>query len=266
MSRIIKSSQVKIIDQKLVKHGLSDEIISKTTLDAVVDSDKDKINKEIENLNRKKEQIINEIEMSKLSAEKEKENMIQNAKIEYEKIILMGKEEAGNLISEEKEKGYKQGYESGYNESIQKYNFLIKEAIDIKNGVLEWKKNEIYNLEKGLIELVLNSIEKIINIKLKEDDNAILNILKEGLDKFTFTETLVIRVNSEDYDIVNFSKDKVLAMADHIDEMQIKLDNSLKKGEIIIDTNSGSINPSITNQLAILKEEFLNLLQSEDRI
>lgn len=266
MSRIIKSNQVKMTDQKVVKFELDDATIQKKAVEVDQNSDQDRISIEIQELNLKKEEILKEIETSRIIAEKEKKDIIDSAKLEYENIVLMGKEESQRLANEEREKGYKEGYESGYSQSLQEYNYLIKEALNVKNSVLEWKKSEVDKLEKDLIGLVIDSIEKIVKIKLKEDDELILNILKEGLDKFTFTQTLIIRVNSEDYDMVSFSKDKILAMADHIDEMEIKVDNSLKKGEIIIDTNSGSINPSITNQLEILKEEFLNLLQSEDRI
>ncbi len=228
------------------------------------DESKEKITREIEKLEIKREELREEVEIMRDSVLREKKEILDQAKLEEQNILSMAKNEGERIRKENKEIGYKQGYEEGYNKSIAEYNFLIQEALGVKNTLLEWKKKEIDNLEKDIIHLVLDSIQKIIQIKLEEDDHVILNILREGLNKFTFTESLIIRANSENFDVVNFSKDKILAMAEHIDQIDIKVDNSLHKGEIIIDTSSGSINPSITNQIEILKESFLKLLQSGD--
>lgn len=272
MSRIIKSSQVNIVDQKLLKpevnvliQNYTREINNDINENKEVLKEKEKIDEEIQDLLNRKDQIIKENTQLRELAKKENEKIIEHARLEYEKMIISAKQESQIIYNEEKERAYAQGYEAGYNQSMSEYHALISEALEIKNSVLTWKNEQVDNLEKNIIDLVLNSIEKIIKIKLNEDDNVVLNILKEGLDKFTFTESLIVRASNDDFDIINSSKDKILAMTDHIDQIEIKVDNSLKKGDIIIDTNSGSINPSVTNQLEILKEEFLNLLQSGDR-
>ncbi|OPJ57086.1 FliH/SctL family protein [Alkalithermobacter paradoxus] len=129
---------------------------------------------------------------------------------------------------------------------------------------MDWKSREINSLEKNIINLVIQSVEKIIKIKLQEDDEVILNVLKEALNKFTFTHKLIIRVDKDSFDLVNSSKNKILAMTDNIDDIEVKIDSSFQKGDIVIDTDSGTINPSIKNQIGILKEEFIKLLQGDD--
>ncbi|SHG92541.1 FliH/SctL family protein [Tepidibacter thalassicus] len=262
MSRVIKSNQVKVINQKIVKFDSEKKIKEDPSNDIEIK----KITAQIERLLIEKDEISNQIKKEKEMAQREKEEILNNAKIEYENILKKAEEESKVLFNKKKEEGYKQGYEDGYKKSIEEYNRIVQEALDVKNSVLAWKKSEINRLEKDLINLVIQSVEKIIQIKLKEDDNLVLNIIKEGLDKFTFTEKIIIRVSSDDFDVVNFSKDRILAMADHIDEMDVKMDSSLEKGEVIIDTNSGSINPGIKNQLEILKKEFLNLIQGDDKV
>jgi flagellar assembly protein FliH len=268
LSRVIKSNQVKLVEQKVVKFDSTKGAQQSNSYNVDIEKniDIDKITAQIEQLLIKKEEINNQIQREKEIAQREKEEIVNKAKSEYENIIKRAQEESQILFNDRREEGYKQGYEDGYKKSIEEYNSIIQEALSVKNSVLNWKKSEINRLEKDVINLVIQSIEKIIRIKLEEDDELILNVLKEGLDKFTFTEKLIIRVSSNDFDTVNFSKGKILAMAAHIDDMEIKVDNSLGKGEVIIDTNSGSINPSIKNQLEILKEEFLNLIQGDDEI
>lgn len=259
MARIIKYNQVNISQEKII--GRNSENI---TIDNEADEEKFKIENEIKNLVSKKNKLLQEMELIKEDSIKEKNNIIKTAHEEYENIIKEANEKAILELDKHKQEGYQSGYKEGFEEgqqkSIDKYGLEINEAISIKNDVIKWKKDEIGKIEKDVINLVINSVDKIIKLKLDENDEIILNLIREALNKLTFTEKLVVRVNGDDFEKVNSSRDKILAMAGHIDDIEIKIDKSLEKGDLIIDTNSGSINPSIKNQFEIIKEEFLNLI------
>ncbi|CAH2214025.1 FliH/SctL family protein [Tepidibacter aestuarii] len=259
MSRIIKYNQVNISKEKVI--GFESQ---KNSEDNKLHEEKLKIENEIKNLVSKKNEILKEIELIKEDAIKEKNNIIKSANEEYENIIKSANEKAKLELDKYKQEGYQKGYEEGFEEgqqkSIDKYKLEINEAINIKNDVITWKNNQIDRMEKDIIDLVINSVDKIIKIKLDENDDIILNLIQEALNKLTFTEKLIVRVNADDFEKVEASRDKILAMAGHIDDIEIKIDRSLEKGDLIIDTNSGSVNPSIKNQFEIIKEEFLSLV------
>ncbi|WXR61800.1 FliH/SctL family protein [Peptostreptococcaceae bacterium AGR-M142] len=287
LSRVIKSSRVNLDEEKyqvdinfdFFKEELKVEKISKKDENIIKsdseekssESDSKEIVKNIEkedekrnleeyyNLIRKKEDLEKELQKTQEIIKFE----LQNKEEEAKKIIESAYEEIEELKITEKEKAYKEAYSQAYNDTIKEYNYIIDEALETKNEVITWKKEQISSLEKSLVDLLINSVEKIIGIKLEEDDNLVMNLLKEGLDKFAFTEKLIIRVNEEDYEILEMNKNRILALSDHIDELELKVDKSLKKNELLIDTSSGTINPSLTVQLGILKEEFYKLLQSE---
>jgi flagellar assembly protein FliH len=259
LARIIKYNQVNISQEKIIGSDSKN-----TTIDNEADEKKLKIENEINDLVLKKNELLKEMESIKEDSIKEKDNIIKTAYEEYENIIKEANEKAKLELDKYKQEGYQSGYNEGFEEgqqkSIDKYKLEINEAISIKNDVIKWKKDEIEKIEEDVINLVINSVDKIIKLKLDENDEVILNLIKEALKKLTFTEKLVVRVNDDDFEKVNSSRDKILAMAGHIDDIEIKIDKSLEKGDLIIDTNSGSINPSIKKQFEIIKEEFLNLV------
>lgn len=259
MSRIIKHNQVNISEEKIVGRESRNIIVDNSSQEKKL-----KVENEINYLILKKNDILKEMEVMKQDGIKQKNNIIETAHKEYENIINSANEKAKLELDKYKKEGYQKGYEEGLEDGLQKsideYKSEIDEAINIKNSVIEWKKNQIDKMEKDIIDLVINSVDKIIKVKLEENDEIILNLLKEALNKLTFTEKLVVRVSADDFDKVNSSRDKILAMAGYIDDIQIKVDKSLEKGDLIVDTNAGTVNPSIKNQFEIIKEEFLSLV------
>ncbi|KXZ39766.1 flagellar assembly protein FliH [Alkalithermobacter thermoalcaliphilus JW-YL-7 = DSM 7308] len=253
MYRVIKSNQVKLSDEKIIKTE------TKTNNSCQSDAYKT-VSKEIDDMLKLKEKLALEIDNMKKDAHEQEKSIIQRAKDEYKKIIDKAKAQAQEILHQERKKGYEQGYK----ESIQKYEQLIDEAMQIKRSVHNWKKDQINNLEKDIINLVAKSVEKIIKVKVDQDDEIILNVLKEALDKLTFATKINIRVNKYDFNKVDSSKNKILAMNDCIDEINVRLDETLQKGGIVIDTDSGMVNPSIDKQIETLKEELFKLLQGDD--
>lgn len=265
MSRIIKNNQIRVTNEISVKSD--SKIYEDKNFEELPNSDEViycEVNSEIANLILEKETLVKDIEIKKQQAKAEVELILSNANTQSNEILEIANTKAQSLLDLEKERGYTKGYNEGYNNSMKEYENTINEALDIKAEVINWRKNEINILENNVINLVLESVEKIIKIRYEESDQILMNIISEGLKKFAFTQSLIIRVSDDDYNTVKFSKNKILAMADHIDELEIKVDTSLTKGEIIIDTSSGNINPSISKQLEILKDEFTKLIQNEE--
>lgn len=286
LSRVIKSNRVNLDEEKYqvdikfdyFKEELKAKKISKENENIIktgleensskpVQKEDEEITKEDEQKNmqdyydllRKKEELEKELQKTREIIKFE----LQNKEDEAKKMIESAYAEIEELKISEKEKAYKEAYSQAYNDTLKEYNYIIDEALETKNEVISWKKEQISSLEKNLVDLLISSVKKIIGIKLEEDDQLVMNLLKEGLDKFAFTEKLIIRINEEDYEILEMNKNRILALSDHIDELELKVDKSLKKNELLIDTSSGTINPSLTVQLEILKEEFYKLLQSE---
>lgn len=248
MSRIIKSS--KIVEER------GDSLIKKTN------------NREeevlLENAKKKYDEIIS-------IARNDAEEIIKSGNKKRETILNDAYKEAENILNKWKEKGYedgfKSGYSKGYDDGYEKgrkdSNILINEALEIKKEYIKKKESLYREVEEDIIHLVLEISEKVIYDKINEDKEYIISLIIKGIESLNTTEDLIVRISKEDYDVVEMSKNKILARASLINDLEIKIDSNLGKGDCIIDTNKGSVDVSINYQLQEIKELLNNILYSE---
>ncbi|MBF8984282.1 hypothetical protein IZY60_12110 [Lutibacter sp. B2] len=196
------------------------------------------------------------------------EEKINQANLQAQSIIADAYEDAKKIYKNAKDEGYGKGYDEGKNESFTKankeVNKIIDEALQFKNETMKLKEKIIRDLEKESIELVIRTVEKILNDKIEDSHETIINLIKVALEKCAYTESLVLRVSTGDYEYVALQRNKILCLAENIEDIIIKQDASLKRGSCILDTISGRIDASIDTQFNQIKSLFLELLESED--
>ncbi|AOT68282.1 FliH/SctL family protein [Geosporobacter ferrireducens] len=197
------------------------------------------------------------------SLENEIQSRLADANAEAEKIIQEAYENAKQIYQNAKIEGYQEGKTEGYGEGKAEADYLIEEAIQIKQAIQNAKHETTKALEKNLIDLAIETVEKIVHERVEDSYETIIGLIKLGLEKCTYTDSLIIRVSPEDYGYAIAAKNRILALAENIDDIQIKQDAAFKKGNCVIDTVSGSIDSSIETQLTQIKELFRELLESE---
>lgn len=226
-----------------------------------------------------------------------KEELLEEAKEEYEKIILAAKEEAREIIdsayeeyedrlslayerakeifsnSEKKgydkgfisgkDRGFKEGYQKGYEEGKKDSEILIKEALEIKNSYIAKRNSMLIELEQDIIHLVITIYEKVLNKKIEEDKELIVSLVLNGIENLEISEKLTIIISQEDFDIVDKSRDIILAKASLIDELDVRINSNMEKGDCILETSKGSVDVSINNQLDEVKDLLISILSNE---
>lgn len=195
--------------------------------------------------------------------EEEIQNRLRNASVEAEKIIQEAYENAKEIYQNAKAEGYEEGKKEGYEDGKSEADYLIQEALQIKEALQRSKREAAKAFEKELVDLVIETVEKILYERVEDSYETIIGLIKLGLEKCTYTDSLVIRVSPEDYGYAISARPKILSLAENIDDIQIKQDAAFKKGSCVIDTISGSIDSSIETQLNQIKELFKELLESE---
>lgn len=225
------------------------------------------------------------------------DKLLEEAREKYEEIITNAKEEArliiGSAYSESEEKlnlayerakkiskeaeaegykegydtghkeGYSQGYEIGYDEGKKNSEKLITQALDIKNNYIEQRSKLLWEAEEDLIELVIAIYEKVLYEKIEEDEEVIVSLVLNGIDNLEISEKLTIIVSEDNYDSVKNSKDIILAKASLINELDIRINSDMKKGDCILETSKGSVDVSINNQLEEVKDLLTTILSNE---
>jgi len=242
----------------------------------VINTDNKEILKKGNNYDDKTKEIIVEeakIEYEKIvkSAQEESQKIIEASNESYESMINAAYDRAEEIVNQSKENGYNEGYKIGYSEGYQNgytegkiiSDKLIEDSLKIKNEYINEKDNLLKDLEEDIIDLVINIYEKIINEKTEKDNEMIISLVLNGIRNLDLTEKLTIVASKEDYDILQMSKDIILAKASMISELNIKYDISLEKGDCILETSKGNIDVSIKNQLEEVKELLITIMNNE---
>ncbi len=245
MSRIIKSSYV-------VEHGNEQKNSSnKCKVDAI--RERDRI---ISKANNEYNQIINK-------AKKKAENILDDANTKAEMILKETYDKSKDIIDKSKRDGFNEGYTKGYNEGKVDSDELIREANKIKKEYLNKKHRSIKQIEEQVIELVIDICEKIVNKKLKEDEEIIINMVSKGLKGLDNSGDIVIKVSQDDYKVVDLLKDRIASTASLIKGITIKSDINIEKGGCIIETSKGSVDVGLKTQINEVEKLLYNILNSE---
>lgn len=250
MSNVIKSSLVRIVNAPVCsdeKQKESKEILEELQID---------LSKKIAEAEMAANEIIER-------AKNEATSIIVKAQKDAEKILEDAHVDVQNMYETARKDGYSEGYEKGYAEGKKASDELIEEANEIKKSYLRERETVLSNIEKDVINIVMDLCEKIINKKLIEDEETIISLIVKGINSLNVKENLIIKVSKEDYDIVEMSKQKILAMANLVEDIQVRVDSTLAKGGCIIEGSQGNVDVSVNVQIEEMKKLLTTILNSE---
>ncbi|NMA65906.1 MAG: hypothetical protein GX957_06640 [Clostridiaceae bacterium] len=198
-------------------------------------------------------------------AKEEAAQLIRNAELEAENLLKKAKEEIENLRAETEQTAKEEGYKTGEELAQQHYSHLISEAQEIKEKCKEEYENTMSALESDIVELVLDIASKIVGDEIKNNEEAILSIVRNTINACTNREHVTLKVSDKDYDVVVQNKDRIISMVGSIEELNIKMDKNLDKGACIVETGFGSVDGSFNTRLEDIKQAFYDLLGDAER-
>ncbi|SCG83453.1 Flagellar assembly protein fliH [Proteiniborus sp. DW1] len=244
------------------------------SLSSIIKSSQVRIVKKTESISHEQD-IGAEVLADKIAEAKKLANsIVENAKIEAGKIVSKAIKDSEKILEDTHLKvksicdkargeGYKAGYDEGYAEGKETSDELIREANEIKKGYLKEREIVLSNIEKDVVNMVITLCEKIINQKIIDDEEAIISVVLKGIDSLNVKENLIIKVSKDDYDIVEMSKQRILAKANLIEDIEVRIDSTLSKGGCIIEGSKGNVDVSVDLQIEEMKKLLTTLLNSE---
>ncbi len=253
MSNILKSSEV-IIDSKkyVLTRKLNPTDKKNDENDEVSDSN---ISKEmLQELNNMKKDILDD-------AKKESDEILKNAKKENEQIISEAYDESMKIRENAKKEGFEIGKKEGLAVMKDKGKKVMAEALQYKNKIIDEYNAYFKSKDEAIVGLVTDTVEKILKKHVEEDLDLIQNLVKKGIEKSIFTESIKIRVSEEDYEIAVDSKAKILTFSKDISDIEFVTDYSLDKGDCIIESQNGAVDVSVSTQFDKFKEFIQELIK-----
>ncbi|NLV76420.1 MAG: hypothetical protein GX023_05475 [Tissierellia bacterium] len=252
MSNIIKSTR--IIERQLVSR---EEETDTSIYEALLEEAREKYDEIIKDAMKTSEEIIN-------SAYEKSEEVLNNTHKRAQDIFKES-EIKGYEIGHKKgyKEGYDDGYYKGYKEGKEDSKKLISQALDIKKEYIDKRNYLLKDVEKDLIQLVISVYEKVLYEKVEEDEELIVSLILNGIDNLEISQKLTIIVSEEDYEAVKRSKDIILAKASLVDEIDIRINSDMIRGDCVLETSKGNVDVSINNQLKEIKDLLLTIMNNE---
>ncbi len=207
------------------------------------------------------------------------DEIIASAKEEAAAIIDRAKKDATQCIDEANrqveqlkqqahddgyQKGYQQGIEQGKQSGLEEMQSLLDNAVEKTQHMLTLGEKEakemILAAERQIVEIALAVAGKVLACQIEENPMTVLPIVKNALEKVKDQEQIVIRVSSNDFDIVLQAKQEFQNMVGCEQALTIVADRTITAGSCVIDTSYGLVDAKIDTQFDALRKALQGVL------
>ncbi len=196
------------------------------------------LNEKIKKLEKELKQARGEIEKVKISAAQE----LDLAKI-------MATEEGQKKGREEAEREFKQEYEKSLaNLSNGIQSSLQKIAKEKKRVFIQW--------EKDVMDIVLSSIEKILNLEISENKKHWAPLIKNAIQSLGHSNSITLKVHPQNFNSISDNKNLWLPLNGSFEEVKIEADERIQAFSCIIDSGKTSVEVSLEKILLGLSKSF----------
>lgn len=162
-------------------------------------------------------------------------------------------------IEEISENAKKLGIEEGKQAGREEYKIQIADDVDSFNKSVrtfsENSKQAFDDLEKSIVDLSVKIAEKIIKIKINEDDNVILEMVNNSIQQANNGLKLTVRVNPAEYDFIAKFSEQPSVINENV---VITSDESVEAGGCMIESDLGLIDAQIETQLEVINKKLVD--------
>jgi flagellar assembly protein FliH len=180
-----------------------------------------------------------------LDAQSKARSILEEAKLEASQI----KKEAKELldqVKDEMEKSRKKGEEWGYQDGQAK-------ALEFLNKIHLLKEKMFQNIEPQVVKLVFAISEKVIGRQMKENDQAILGVVKQALDS-AIGNKIVVKVHPSDFEKLKAQENELLSKVEATKTISFKEDEAVKAGGCMVESEVGTVDAQLDTQLSAIKK------------
>jgi flagellar biosynthesis/type III secretory pathway protein FliH len=103
--------------------------------------------------------------------------------------------------------------------------------------------------EQAVIKFAFGIAEKIIRKEITEDRQIVVEQIKEGVRRVVGVENVRVRIHPEDLPLVRDQRPVIQGSGDAIREIVLDGDDSLERGDCIIESDMGNIDARVATQL-----------------
>ena len=175
-------------------------------------------------------------------AEEKTTRMIEEAEIKVQQIHQTARESGYN-------QGFTEGRQSAYEETRGQLSSLVQILTNLINETAATKKLIIKEMEEEILSLTLTIASKLAGIELSINRNAIVNIVKQGLQLLKDKNDITIKVSADEFALLKEYQPELLDFADGIENISVEKDAALTVGECQIYADSALVDNTFKQRL-----------------
>lgn len=197
--------------------------------------------------------LLSEMVQDHLNVEAEEERRFnEKVQAEVEKVLAQVKTEAHA-------EGHKEGLEIGRNEAYEEEKArlaaLLENLSHTINYVTDGRKDMVERYEAQLVDLVFRMASVVVEYEVETNRDAVTSSIKAILEKIAQDEDVRIRLSSTDLSIAK-SIEEEMKLISHRGRVTFELDQSLAKGDCVVESSSGEIASFVAEKLKKLRTEI----------
>ncbi|MCP3026123.1 flagellar assembly protein FliH [Halobacillus sp. A5] len=208
-------------------------------------------------------QLLAESKTQLLKAERQAEDMLQEARQLIEQEKKEWRKEKDYVKRQAEEKGYQEGFLRGEQKGVQSYSEKIDEINYLAELARQDYLTEISSTEEAIIEIAVACSEKIINKELEQNKDCIAEIVKKAIEEVYNQPEIKIYVHPDDYKIIHSQKEELASIIDYHSSLHIIMKETVERNGCIIESPFGQINAEVSSQLQELRERLHQLALEE---
>lgn len=182
--------------------------------------------------------------------------IVESSRKEAQRIVSEAEKTAAEIVSKARTDGYTEGYETGLAAANQQMRQHIETLAEIVANASLDKMAIIREAEAEIISLVIDVARKVIRREITIDRSVVVRLVEGALQKVGGQVALRIRVNPDDFDLVNAYWKEREGSYDQTGHVEVIADKRVKHGGCVIDTQGGTIDAQIDAQLAEIRKAF----------
>lgn len=128
---------------------------------------------------------------------------------------------------------------------------------EIVDAVADGRRQLWERQETEMLQFVLDISRQVIKTEVKQNDDVLLQIMRNAMRRVTDKETMRIRVSVSDAPRIKAAREEVMQIVDGIRTLEIVDDRRIGPGGCVIETNAGTIDAKIETQLGEIEKTIL---------
>lgn len=190
---------------------------------------------------------------------REAKEIVENAREEARRIIEEANSRADAIKAEQKEAGYREGYDQGHAEGIRVIDEKMAELEEKEAAINTEYDRKLAEAEPLLVDAITDIYQHVFHVSLSANREILLNLLHDTVRNIEGGKNFIIHVSKSDYEYVNDRKDQLTEGLGSTDTIEVIEDLTLRQTEAFIEAEGGIYDCGIGTELELLKKELMLL-------